>query len=58
MPRTSSRPSHYLTHREDLAAYREVRERYLGDLKPASTLLFISGLAHPDMLVEVVAAQE
>jgi enamine deaminase RidA (YjgF/YER057c/UK114 family) len=45
----------YLTRREDLAAYRDVRDRYLVDVKPASTLLIISGLADPDWLVEIEA---
>lgn len=47
--------NHYLTRREDLAAYREVRARFLGDNKPASTLLVISALARDGALVEVEA---
>ena len=52
--------THYLTRREDLAAYREVRAQFLGKLAPASTLLVISALARPEALVEVevVAAKE
>lgn len=45
----------YLTRREDLAAYREVRDRHLVDVKPASTLLIVSGLADPNWLVEIEA---
>jgi enamine deaminase RidA (YjgF/YER057c/UK114 family) len=45
----------FLTRREDLAAYREVRDRMLRDAEPASTLLFVSGLASPDWLVEIEA---
>ena len=45
----------YLTRREDLAAFRETRDRHLPDVKPASTLLFVSGLADPAWLVEIEA---
>jgi 2-iminobutanoate/2-iminopropanoate deaminase len=45
--------NHYLTRKEDIAAYREVRGRVLGELRPASTLLVISALAREDFLVEV-----
>jgi 2-iminobutanoate/2-iminopropanoate deaminase len=43
----------FLTRKEDIAGYREVRGRALGDLKPASTLLVIAGLAREDFLFEV-----
>jgi enamine deaminase RidA (YjgF/YER057c/UK114 family) len=51
--------THYLTRREDIPAYREVRAQFLGKLAPASTLLVISALARPEALieVEVVAAK-
>jgi 2-iminobutanoate/2-iminopropanoate deaminase len=42
-----------LVHREDLATAREVREEFLGSHRPASTLLFVAGLAHPDWRIEV-----
>jgi len=45
----------YLTRREDLKAYREVRDRCLTGVAPASTLLFVSGLADPAWLVEIEA---
>lgn len=34
-------------------AHMAIRDRFLGDHKPTSTLLFISALAQPEMLVEV-----
>jgi 2-iminobutanoate/2-iminopropanoate deaminase len=42
-----------LVHREDLATARQVREEFLGAHRPASTLLFVAGLAHPDWRIEV-----
>jgi enamine deaminase RidA (YjgF/YER057c/UK114 family) len=45
--------NHYLTRKEDIAAYREVRAKVLGDLRPASTLLVIQALAREEFLVEV-----
>ena len=47
--------NHYLTRKEDIAGYREVRAKALGDHKPASTLLVISALARDDALVEIEA---
>jgi len=47
--------NHYLTRKEDIAAYREVRSKFLGDNTPASTLLVISALARDDAVVEVEA---
>jgi 2-iminobutanoate/2-iminopropanoate deaminase len=47
--------NHYLTRKEDIAGYREVRSRVLGELRPASTLLVISALARDEALVEVEA---
>jgi enamine deaminase RidA (YjgF/YER057c/UK114 family) len=45
--------NHYLTRKEDIAGYREVRSKVLGDHQPPSTLLVISALARDDFLVEV-----
>ena len=46
----------FMTHREDLAAYREVRAKYLpDDNPPASTLVLCSGLADPDFRIEIEA---
>jgi 2-iminobutanoate/2-iminopropanoate deaminase len=47
--------THFLTRVEDVAAYGKVRARHLGEARPASTLLVISALARPGMLVEVEA---
>lgn len=38
--------------RDDLTA---ARSKYFGDKPPASTLVVVSGLAHPDYLVEIEA---
>ena len=45
----------YLTRREDLKAFRELRDRHLAEVKPASTLVIVSGLADPGWLVEIEA---
>ncbi|MGE0723522.1 MAG: RidA family protein [Alphaproteobacteria bacterium] len=37
----------------DIPAFREVRNKHLGDARPASTLAVISALASPAFLVEV-----
>ena len=42
-----------LVSRDDLATARAVREEFLAGHRPASTLLFVAGLAHPDWLIEV-----
>jgi enamine deaminase RidA (YjgF/YER057c/UK114 family) len=49
-----------LVNRGDLPTARAVREEYLDGHRPASTLLFVSGLAHPDWLIEIdfVAASD
>jgi 2-iminobutanoate/2-iminopropanoate deaminase len=47
--------NHFLTRAENVAAYGKVRARHLGEARPASTLLVISALARPDLLVEVEA---
>jgi enamine deaminase RidA (YjgF/YER057c/UK114 family) len=43
----------YLTDPSDVAAYAEVRSRYLGDARPASMLVIVPALVWPDMLVEI-----
>jgi 2-iminobutanoate/2-iminopropanoate deaminase len=43
----------YVTDLAGLPAIREVRREYLGDEPPASTLVEISGLVHPDALIEI-----
>jgi 2-iminobutanoate/2-iminopropanoate deaminase len=49
----------YLTDPADLSAYMAVRDRYVGDPPPASTLLVVQALARPELRIEVeaVAAQ-
>lgn len=49
----------YLTSESDIVEYARVRSRYLGDARPASTLLVIPALVRPGFLVEieVLAAQ-
>jgi 2-iminobutanoate/2-iminopropanoate deaminase len=51
--------SHYLTRAEDIGAYSRVREKYLGEARPASMLLVVPQLVRPEFLVEieVVAAK-
>jgi enamine deaminase RidA (YjgF/YER057c/UK114 family) len=45
----------FLTDRELLASYRQTRAAVFGDHAPASTLLFVAGLADPSWVVEVEA---
>lgn len=43
----------YLIRRDDLPIFRKVRSAHLGDDRIPSTMLFISGLANPEWLIEV-----
>jgi len=45
----------YLINPNDTAIYRTVRDRILEETKTASTLVIVSGLAHPDWQVEIEA---
>lgn len=45
--------NHFLTSAGDLPAYNEVRTKYLGKERPASTMLIVAGLARPEFKVEV-----
>lgn len=45
----------FVTRREDFAAYMAVRDRYVSDPLPASTLVIVSGFTRPEFLVEVEA---
>ena len=46
----------FMTHREDIPAYREIRAKYLPDDDlPVSTLVLCSGLADPDFRIEIEA---
>ena len=43
----------FLTRIDDRAAVNEVRKRYFGDAPPASTLVQVSALVLPELLVEI-----
>lgn len=45
----------YLTSPADYPEFVKVRSAMLGDTKPASTLVYVSGLARPEWIVEVDA---
>jgi 2-iminobutanoate/2-iminopropanoate deaminase len=45
----------FLTDPAHIPLQREVRQRVLGGVTPASTLLVVAGLARPDLLVEIEA---
>lgn len=45
----------FVTAREHMRAYMSVRDRYVGDPPPASTLVIVSGFTRPEFLVEVEA---
>ncbi|EJT05048.1 RidA family protein [Rhizobium sp. CCGE 510] len=45
----------FLTDRDYFRTFAAVRQAHLGSAKPASTLVIVSGLVHPDLLVEVEA---
>lgn len=45
----------FLRNMEDRPRINPVREEVFGDTRPASTLMEISKLVHPDMLVEIEA---
>lgn len=45
----------FLVRREDNAGYDKARIKALGSARPASTKVFISGLARPELLCEVQA---
>ena len=49
------RTTTYVTSPDHVAATRRIRAEYLGELKPASTLLVIAALARPDYLFELEA---
>ena len=50
----------YLLNPDDMNVWREAQKQAFGDIKPASTLLFISRLARPEYLIEVdvIAAKD
>ena len=46
----------FMTHREDILAYRETKAKYMSDDNPpVSTLILCSGLADPDFRIEIEA---
>ena len=45
--------NHFITSAEYLPQYNEVRMKYLGEERSASTLLIVAGLARPDLKIEV-----
>ncbi len=45
----------FLTVHGDTALARRVRDRMLDGATPASTLIFVAGLARPDFLIEIEA---
>ena len=45
----------FLLRAEDIRAYGAIRSRFLGDARPASTLLIVPALVWPTMLIEVEA---
>jgi 2-iminobutanoate/2-iminopropanoate deaminase len=45
----------FLINVDDRTKINPVRQEFFGDARPASTLIEVSRLAHPDMLVEIEA---
>jgi reactive intermediate/imine deaminase len=45
----------FLTRIADRAAVNEVRQKYFGEARPASTLVEVSALVLPELLVEIEA---
>ncbi len=45
----------FLTRPEDIPALRDARERHLSDAPPASSMVVVSRLARPELLVEIEA---
>ena len=45
----------YVTRREHMKDYMAVRDAFVGDPPPASTLVIVSGFTRPEFLVEVEA---
>jgi len=45
----------YLVRREDNAGYDRVRTKWMGERRPASTKVYVSGLSDPRMLCEIQA---
>lgn len=43
----------YLVNSNHVAAFRQARDRVIGDHRPASTLVIVAALAFPEWLVEI-----
>ena len=54
-PQDLVKVTNLIVRREDLTVLRRVRQEMLGPVEPASTLIIVAGLAHPDWLVEIEA---
>lgn len=52
-PRDIVKITIYLTQREHVQAYREVRDRMFGEAEPASTVVLVPGFGRADLLVEI-----
>lgn len=47
--------NHWLVEPTDFPTYSQVRAQYLGDIRPASTLMIVKALVMPELVVEVGA---
>lgn len=49
----------FVVHGEDMRSYGAIRKKYLGEHKPASTMITVPALLSPDYLleVEIIAAK-
>ena len=45
----------FVTKRENVYLWREIRDRLLGDIKPCSTFLVVSSLSEPEYQIEIEA---
>ena len=45
----------YIANPDDMAGFRTVRDKYVGDIKCGSTMIVIAGLAKPEFLIEIEA---
>jgi 2-iminobutanoate/2-iminopropanoate deaminase len=45
----------YVKTMEYMSGYREARQKYFGDHRPAATLIQVAGLARPELLIEIEA---
>ena len=45
----------FLTSSQDIPAYAKVRDQFLDDMRPATTMVVVQALARPAFLVEVEA---